>query len=45
MNVAAYQEHVDPIPAKTDAPLPQLEFDFGQPTTENEIGSSSQLSQ
>jgi hypothetical protein len=28
INVAAYQEHVDPIPAETDALPPQLEFDF-----------------
>ncbi|HEV7880807.1 hypothetical protein [Bradyrhizobium sp.] len=28
VNVAAYQEHVDPTPAKTDAPPPQIEFDF-----------------
>jgi hypothetical protein len=36
-NVAAYQEHVDPIPAETDAHPPQLEFNFRQPKTENKI--------
>jgi hypothetical protein len=28
LNVTAYQERVDPIPAETDVLPPQMEFDF-----------------
>jgi hypothetical protein len=30
VNVAAYQEHVNPMPAKTIAAPPQLEFDLAE---------------
>jgi hypothetical protein len=31
VNVAAYQEHVDPPPAQTDILPPQMELDFPDP--------------
>jgi hypothetical protein len=31
VNVAAYQEHVDPTPAKTDMLPPQMELDLPDP--------------